>query len=88
MTARLMFAGALALGFAVAASAADPKPESRDSNSPAAQHDLVLASADLKAPAPAANPQAAAPTRHRTARVTTCRCGGDPQPQSDDTASE
>jgi len=89
MTARLLFAGAAALSITCAASAADPsKPESRDSGSPASQQQLVLASVDVKAPAPDTNAQTPAPTRHRTARVTTCRCGGDVQPQADDTASE
>jgi hypothetical protein len=81
MTARLMFVAAATLSMAVAASAADPaKPDLRDSDAPTAPRDLLLASADLKAPDAAA--QVAAPARHRTARVTTCRCG-DPQPQSD-----
>ena len=42
--------------------------------------DIVLASADLQAPAaPTAQP---APAKHRIVRVTTCRCG-DPQATSE-----
>lgn len=84
MSARVMIVAAAALALSTGAFAADPaKPESRNAQAPApAAKDLVLASADVKSPAPAGEPQLAAPVKRRTARVTTCRCG-DPQPQDE-----
>ena len=42
---------------------------------------VVLASADhVSPPTPVADP-VAAPVKRRAARVTTCRCGGDPRPE-------
>lgn len=88
MTVRLLFVTAAALSLAGAAMAADPvKPELRDSTVPAAPRDLVLASVDSKAAPSAPGAQTPAPAKHRTARVTTCRCG-DPQPQDDSSESE
>jgi hypothetical protein len=88
MTARLPFVTAAALSLAGAAMAAGPaKSELRDSSVPAAPRELVLASVESKAPPPAPGTQTPAPAKHRTARVTTCRCG-DPQPQDDSSESE
>jgi len=42
---------------------------------------VVLASADrVTPPTPSADP-VVAPVKRRAARVTTCRCGGDPRPE-------
>ena len=80
MTARLMFVAATTLALATAAVAADPaKPDLHQAGAVQPQREIVLASAETKAPAPVANAQAPAPAKRRVARVTTCRCG-DPQP--------
>ncbi len=79
MTARiLIIAAALIAG--TSAAAEPPKAQESDQNRPGkAPAELVLASADQARPsAPVADQQNPAPVKHRTARVTSCRCG-DPQ---------
>lgn len=48
------------------------------------QQPVILASADRVASGPGEETRTA-PSKHRAARVTTCRCGGDPrsQPQAE-----
>jgi hypothetical protein len=83
MSARLTFIAASALIVASAAIAADPaKPDLNGVAGPnQPQRELVLASAETRAPTSVAEAQAQAPApvKHRVARVTTCRCG-DSQP--------
>lgn len=85
MTVRLMIAAAATLSIASASFAADPaKNEIRDDSAKTPPAELVMASADVKSPAPvAAAQQAPAPVKRRAGRVTTCRCG-DPQPAQPD----
>jgi len=82
MFARFVTFAAAALVIASGAIAAEPNkaPEARAKQSHTRSAPVVLASADQVAPdaAPEATPP---PVKRRTARVTPCRCGGDPQPQ-------
>jgi hypothetical protein len=81
MHARFVTIAAAAFTLAPGA-AAQPSSSTATQNNSAQSHPapVVLASADhVGAPAPATD--APVPARpHRAARVTTCRCGGDPQP--------
>lgn len=82
----LMFAVApLALAGAAAAQPAKPAdPPKADATASSRPVPVVLASAD-EVVAPSAGPNAAATAaakRPRAMRVTTCRCGGDPQTQA------
>ena len=65
---------------AAAAAAAEPaKPPVRKAEQPTEQPAPVLVAAadQVRAePSAEAQPQPAAPTKRRAARVTTCRCGG------------
>ena len=82
MFARYMVTAAAALTMAASAVAEPPKPQAPPTNPPASRPaEVVLASADeLNSPTPDTAQPSPAPVRHRTARVTTCRCG-DPQQQ-------
>lgn len=83
MQARLVTiaAAVLMLGARVAAEPPKaPAPQSSASRAHAAPAPLVLASADHVA-APG-DESTTAPVHHRAARATTCRCGGEPQPDS------
>ena len=82
MCARFVTFAAAALLVASSAIAAEPNkaPEPHAKQTQTRSSPVVLASADQVAPdaAPEAAPP---PAKRRAARVTTCRCGGDPQPQ-------
>ena len=83
MYARLMVVAALTLVMgnpllAEPAKTRDPQPQVQPATPPAA---VVLASAEtIRDVAPSADQQAAPVKRPRTARVTTCRCGGQQVP--------
>jgi hypothetical protein len=74
-----------ATALAAAAGAQPVKtPAQVASQAPIRTTPVVLASADhVTPPAPVADP-VAAPVKRRAARVTTCRCGGDPRPEPQD----
>ncbi|MEO6224717.1 MAG: hypothetical protein ABIO80_02535 [Sphingomicrobium sp.] len=86
MIVRLMFIAATGLSLASASGAADPvkSPPRESRESAKAPAELVLASAEVKAPDSAAPSAAPAPAKHRAGRVTTCRCGGDAEPTPDE----
>ncbi len=78
MHVRFLTIAAAAVALASGVAAEPPKAPAPQQNSTQAHPaPVVLASADHLA-APAAGQ--AAPKPHRVGRVTTCRCGGDPQP--------
>lgn len=90
MQSRLIIA-ALAAAFAATSAtaiAAEPtkapaqeeaRTDGRADNRPA---EVLLASSEIRAPGVQSDGQASVPPkRKRTARVTTCRCGGDSAPQ-------
>lgn len=78
MHARVVTIAAAAVALATSVAAEPPKTPAPQPNSTHAHPaPVVLASADHVAAADASQ----APAKpHRTGRVTTCRCGGDPQP--------
>lgn len=81
MNARFVTIAAAALMLSASGAAEPPKAPSPQANpNPGRTGPVVLASAERVA-TPAAE-TASAPVRHRAARVTTCRCGGEPQPDS------
>jgi hypothetical protein len=85
MHVRFVTIAAAVTALASSAAAEPAKTSASQPEAPAQQpRPVVLASADHvanPAPAPEASPAAGKP--HRAARVTTCRCGGDPQPQQE-----
>jgi hypothetical protein len=79
MHARFVTIAAAAVSFATSAAAEPPKaPASQPNSSQPHPAPVVFASADHVATADAT--QVPAKPRHAP-RVTTCRCGGDPQPE-------
>ena len=81
MHARIVTIAAAALLVSASANAAEPakKPTPQAKQTQTRSSPVVLASAEEVSPGP--NPEAAQPpVKRRAARVTTCRCGGDPQP--------
>jgi hypothetical protein len=84
MHARFVTIAAAALTLSTSASAEPPKSPAPQNAAQAHPAPVVLASADhVGTPAPVAEVPAQAKP-HRAARVTTCRCGGDPQPEPQD----
>ena len=81
MHARLMIMVS-AVAITAGAGAQPVKAPARVTNQPPIRTaPVVLASADhMSPPTPVADP-VAAPVKRRAARVTTCRCGGDPRPE-------
>jgi len=86
MNARLSIIAAAAVALATAATAQSAKtPPAQANSAPKHPAPVVLASADhLAGPAPVSEATTAPAKPHRAARVTTCRCGGDPQPAPQD----
>jgi hypothetical protein len=84
MHARFMIMAA-ALSLAAGTGAQPVKtPAQVNGQEPIRTTPVVLASADhVTPPTPSADP-VATPVKRRAARVTTCRCGGDPQPEPQD----
>jgi hypothetical protein len=85
MHARFVTVAAVALSLTTSASAEPPKAPAPQPN-PAQAHvaPVVFASADhVGTPAQVTDAPAQAKP-HRAMRVTTCRCGGDPQPEPQD----
>lgn len=82
MHARIVTIVAATLLLDTSAIAAEPvkKPAPQAKQTQTRSTPVVLASADQVAPSEATTDAAPAPVKHRAARVTTCRCGGDPQP--------
>jgi len=79
MHARFVTIAAAAVALATSAAAESPKAPAPQANSTQSHPaPVVLASAD-HVTTPDATQAPAKP--RRTARVTTCRCGGDPQPE-------
>jgi hypothetical protein len=84
MHARSVIIAAAALALATNATAQSAKTPRQSNPAPTHPAPVVLASADHIASAPATDAAPAQPKPHRAARVTTCRCGGDPQPAPQD----
>jgi hypothetical protein len=85
MSVRLVFAGVIALAFATGAGAQPAKVPAKPDPSSKSGGPLIVASADHGPNSPQTVEATPLPAKHRAARVTTCRCGGDPQlePQED-----
>ena len=85
MHARYVTAAAAALALATSV-AAEPPKSSAPQSEPRQTHSapVVLASADHVATTPPSEAAQDSAKPHRAARVTTCRCGGDPQPEPQD----
>ena len=78
MFARSMLIAA-ALASATSAWAEPAKPQPQPADQPAARGAVILASAENVRVAPVAtDPQAPQPVKRRAARVTSCRCAGQP----------
>lgn len=79
--ARVVTIVAAALLLDTSAIAAEPvkKPAPQGKQTQTRSTPVVLASAE-QVSSETTTDAAPAPVKHRTARVTTCRCGGDPQP--------
>lgn len=79
MQARIVTFAAAALLLSTGTIAAEPvkKPAPQAKQTQTRSPPVVLAAADqVSAEATSVTP---APVKHRAARITTCRCGGDPQ---------
>ena len=85
MHARIVTIAAAALLAATSGMAAEPvkKPVPEAKQPQTRSSPVILASADQVSP-DAAPSAAAPPIKRRAARITTCRCGGDPQPTQPD----
>jgi hypothetical protein len=83
MHARFMIMAA-ALSLAAGTGAQPVKTPAQVNGQEPIRTPVVLASADhVTPPTPTADP-VATPVKRRAARVTTCRCGGEPQPEPQD----
>lgn len=78
MHARFMLLAAAAASLTATAGAEPPKSVPQQAGQPANRPaEILLASADIRAPGPQADAQAPVPAkRPRAARVTSCRCAG------------
>ncbi len=85
MHARFVTIAAAVLLSGTSASAAEPvkKPAPQAKQTQTRSTPVVLASADQVSP-DATSDATPPPVKRRAARVTTCRCGGDPQPVQPD----
>lgn len=83
MQVRFLVFAMIGLSLADQVSAEPPKPSATAAESSQPRRaPVVLASADH---VPTTSVEASSgPVKHRAARVTTCRCGGDPQPEPDE----
>lgn len=85
MHARIVTIAAAALLASTSAMAAGPvkKPVPEAKQPQTRANPVILASAD-QVSSETASSAAPPPVKHRAARITTCRCGGDPQPAQPD----
>jgi hypothetical protein len=82
MHARFMMMAAVVALAAGAGAQPVKTPIQGNGQGPIRSAPVVLASADRVTPPTANADPVAVPVKRRAARVTTCRCGGDPQPES------
>ena len=79
MDNRYLLIGSAALAIAAAGAAAPVKPPSEIAQARPAEVLLASAEQQMRTPDPSAQPQISTPAkRPRAARVTTCRCAGQP----------